>query len=99
LELYDQVELSIRAYERYFKNKIDLTKDDFEFKVLNYGKKLLSTIDEKNTLREFRNYLIADGKKGVFSGLDELFVQWIESKLQRKSIAQTISESNVKVAG
>lgn len=89
----EKMELAIRAYSRYYQEKTSITKDEFEFKMLDFGKKLLSSVSDKEILKDLREYLNLEkqnNNSNIPAGIDDLLLFWIESKERKIPINEVI---------
>ncbi|MFK7935535.1 MAG: hypothetical protein AB8G22_18620 [Saprospiraceae bacterium] len=97
----DKMELVIRAYSRYYQEKTSIQKNDFEFIMLDYGKRLLNTVSEKKVLLELKKYINIEKQNSdakIPAGIDDLLLFWIQSKEDRVSIGTVIKKEAATMA-
>jgi hypothetical protein len=94
----DEIDSAVRATVRFFHTKTNLNKEAFEFAIIDFVKRmaLAPPAEVKAIQIELRQYLEQTKSNPAISvplGLDELVSWWVNSKIQRKSIAWIIQQA------
>ena len=100
LDDFEVLENTLRSTQRYFQQKTDLQEDSFEFRVIVFAKKMLNAPDTdlRKVYRSFQTFLLEAKNNGKIrlSGIEELLLFWVNSKLEHSTILQVMTSQNTR---